>query len=290
MRSDLRKVTSRVKGRTQYAEPTLTVLLDPGHGGDDTGAVWQFPDKSLLFEKDVNLRVVQMMIDKIAPHIDVRLTRFDDRHISLRERALVPYHYDLLVSVHCNAIDRPKWDTVQGTEVYVRALEDAPSVAIAKMLVTPVAESLGITPNKNPIRSNKGLRVLSLAHQILDRFGRSRSCLAIAPNSPLDAPKGMRSFGTPAVLVELGYVTSERDRASLMATEGQRAAASAIAEVINSCAPLPSSGQAVPITITEDDHEEDLAVLEDKKEGGKKRGKGRPRKGGLDIEKLASEV
>jgi N-acetylmuramoyl-L-alanine amidase len=285
MRSDPRKRTSRVVGRTQAAETTFTVLLDPGHGGDDPGAVWQFPDNSMLFEKDVNLQVARMMIDRLAPHIDVRMTRFDDRFINLRERAVVPYHYDLLISIHCNAIDKPRQDMVQGTEVYVCSSADKVSTQIAKDLAPIVADALGITPNlPNPVRY-RNLRVLSLAAQIFDRHGRSRSCLCLAPGSTPEHPIGMRSQGTPAVLIELGYITSERDRAALMAREAQQNAAVAIAEYVNALAPPPAT--LIPVVVEGDDAEEDAEVLE-RKAGGKKRG--RRKNKGIDLDAILEEV
>jgi len=285
MRSDPRKRTSRVVGRTQAAETTFTVLLDPGHGGDDPGAVWQFPDNSMLFEKDVNLQVARMMIDRLAPHIDVRMTRFDDRFINLRERAIVPYHYDLLISIHCNAIDKPRHESVQGTEIYVADGADKVSTQIAKDLVPVVAEGLGITPNlPNPVRY-RNLRVLALAAQIFDRHGRSRSCLCLAPGSTPERPVGMRSQGTPAVLIELGYITSERDRAALMAQEAQRSVAIAIAEYVNKLAPAPTT--LIPVVVEGDDAEEDAEVLE-----AKTHGKKRPRKRskGMDLDAMLDEA
>lgn len=289
MRSDPRRRTSRVVGRMQAAETTMTVLLDPGHGGDDTGAVWQFQDGSLLFEKDVNLNVAKMAISEIAPYIDVRMTRTKDEFINLRERALVPYHYDLLVSIHCNAIEQKLWDKIQGTEVYVRSLSDKASHAIAKRLVVDVADALGITPNlPNAVRASNALRVLSLSWQILDRFGRSRSCLCLAEGCSKEDPRGALNQGTPAVLVELGYLTSERDRSSLMAKEGQMAAARAIAAVVNSLAAVPSEPE-IPVRVDGDAPEEDAELLATKVEG-KRRGRKKKAAQGINIDAIAEGV
>ena len=220
------------------AEKSLIVLLDPGHGGQDTGCVWQDQETgTLYFEKDINLDVCLRVIPHLAPNVGVRITRSSDLFISLYNRAVTPFHYDCLVSVHCNSVPAPEYDVekVAGTEVYVRSLADAKGVEIAASFLDPVAEALGITPNlPNPVRSNSNLRVLTLADRICDRFGRSNSILRRAPGDP---SRGERGHGAAALILELGYLSNSRDRKALTDPVRREACAVAIAKVINALAP-----------------------------------------------------
>ncbi len=78
------------------------VVLDPGHGGKDTGAV----GPTGLMEKDVTLDVARRVgAALIAQGIHVLLTREDDRFVTLEERTARAnaFSADLFLSIHCNA-------------------------------------------------------------------------------------------------------------------------------------------------------------------------------------------
>jgi N-acetylmuramoyl-L-alanine amidase len=91
-----------------------TVVLDPGHGGRDPGAL----GVDGLREKDVNLRLAH----KLAPRLEdagfrVVMTRADDRTLSLEERTAIAESEggDLFVSLHANASRRR---SSRGFEIY----------------------------------------------------------------------------------------------------------------------------------------------------------------------------
>lgn len=224
--------------RSYQVEPTLSVQLDAGHGGNDPGCVWEdAKTKEFTFEKDINMAVVEKVIDFLPKHIRVHTTRRADKSVSLHQRACPPYHYDLMVSIHCNSIEKAKQGTVSGMEVIVHSTQDQFIVSVAKSFLAGVSRASGIKPNNpNPIRQNSAIRILALAEKIKDRSGRSTSCLRTAPFS---AKKGEKGAGTPAVLLELGYLTSGKDRKLLLDEAKQTAIAKAIAGVIVMLAPLP---------------------------------------------------
>jgi len=83
----------------------LLVVLDPGHGGRDPGAV--SADGSVK-EKEVTLEVAKRVKQRLAsldPLVRVELTRSDDRFLALEERTAQANgtHADLFISIHCNA-------------------------------------------------------------------------------------------------------------------------------------------------------------------------------------------
>ncbi len=78
----------------------LAVIIDPGHGGDDTGAVSQG-----IVEKDLNLDVGRRIAQVLAARgIKVRLTREDDHFIPLEERVRIGNAQPgtVFVSIHFN--------------------------------------------------------------------------------------------------------------------------------------------------------------------------------------------
>jgi|TARA_R100001369_G_scaffold76156_1_gene105259 N-acetylmuramoyl-L-alanine amidase len=95
------------------------IVLDPGHGGVDPGAI----GINGIMEKDIVLEVAKEAIrlnrELFGNTLDIYLTRYNDTLISLGDRtklvkALNP---DFIISIHCNQADRRE---AQGIEVYVQ--------------------------------------------------------------------------------------------------------------------------------------------------------------------------
>lgn len=138
--------------RYPYADSGLkgrTVVLDPGHGGSDTGAI----GASGLKEKDVTLSIAQDlrgMLEKTGAK--VILTRKSDRDVSgtdtsdvreLQARADIANRSkaDLFISIHADAFDDP---SVGGTTTYFFP-KTALDVEFASDLQQQLAGSVGLT-------------------------------------------------------------------------------------------------------------------------------------------------
>lgn len=97
------------------------VCLDPGHGGDQPGAV--FHD---LMEKNINLIIAEYVLEglqAVNPEIWVGMTRTNDRTTSLQERCDFSnnMNVDCFVSIHCNAdpdTDEPGMPEAKGEEIW----------------------------------------------------------------------------------------------------------------------------------------------------------------------------
>jgi len=91
------------------------IVIDPGHGGFDSGAVGQ----SGLKESDVNLQIGKMLADSLNGKRNIKafLTRRGDYFVPLSERTVVANQYraDLFVSVHINANENR---SARGSETY----------------------------------------------------------------------------------------------------------------------------------------------------------------------------
>jgi N-acetylmuramoyl-L-alanine amidase len=108
------------------------VLIDPGHGGEESGAVGHLdPKKSRrIFEKDLSLRLATKIKDELSKSTSAYLTRSIDRAVSLQERAdqadLVKA--DLFLSIHFNSSTNAK---SHGFELYY--LDNNSNVAANKV-------------------------------------------------------------------------------------------------------------------------------------------------------------
>ncbi len=90
------------------------VVVDPGHGGHDNGAVGPNGAK----EKEITLAIAKRLAEDLRQEgLEVLLTREDDRYVTLEERAAFANenHADLFISVHCNAARDHR---LHGTETY----------------------------------------------------------------------------------------------------------------------------------------------------------------------------
>lgn len=81
------------------------VLIDPGHGGEEIGAVGYLDKKKKLYEKDLSLRLSLKIKEHLSKHTTTYLTRSLDRVVSLQERADLAdlLKADLFLSVHFNS-------------------------------------------------------------------------------------------------------------------------------------------------------------------------------------------
>ncbi|MDP0492630.1 MAG: N-acetylmuramoyl-L-alanine amidase [Verrucomicrobiota bacterium JB023] len=108
-----KKVGVKVAQSPSRASKALTIIIDPGHGGRDRGAVW-----GGVRESDLNLKVAHKLnwYLKRAGYRTV-MTRTSDRYVSLSTRAAIANRYRnaLFVSIHFNAT-RETW--VRGGETF----------------------------------------------------------------------------------------------------------------------------------------------------------------------------
>ena len=183
-----------------------TVVIDPGHGGSDPGALGKEDGKTIVEEDDVNLETALYLKDILEEAgIDVVMTRDTSKKVTLSERCEISNEADadLFVSIHSNSMEVGK-ESVNGTMVFYSVAKD-----------------------------NKSDDILSedLAENILDYL-----CDAIETKN-LGTQNGddlavINGTDAPAVLVELAFISNPEDRAKLMDSEYLEKAAYAIAEGI----------------------------------------------------------
>ena len=107
-------------GHLQAEGGSFTVVIDPGHGGRDPGAIGKRGK-----EKTINLNValkLGKLIQNNHPDVHIVYTRQKDVFVALDKRAQIANNAkaDLFISIHTNSVARGR--TVRGTETYTLGL------------------------------------------------------------------------------------------------------------------------------------------------------------------------
>jgi N-acetylmuramoyl-L-alanine amidase len=122
----LRKVS--IPLRSLFGLEVKTIVIDPGHGGEDPGAIGRLG----LKEKDITLDIARRLKRRLQGRFRVVLTREDDRTVPLRQRVEVANakRADLFISIHVNSLpDRKPLDIIE--TYYFGPPEDEATLQVA---------------------------------------------------------------------------------------------------------------------------------------------------------------
>jgi len=225
---------------TEKSEPLAewTVVIDPGHGGHDPGAIGPGGIK----EKDITLAVSKLVrnILKSTYHINVILTREDDRFIPLAKRTRLANsaNADLFISIHLNA-HRKK--AVRGIETYLlNWTNDAEALRVAarenKISIKEMKKRQGelaviLASLKRSAKRDHSLKLAYYLHNELVRAVGRRYGM---PNNGIKQALFYVLVGArmPSVLIELAYISNPKEARLLTKKTVQRIYAKAIAKAI----------------------------------------------------------
>mgnify|MGYP006128816725 FL=1 len=221
----------------------LTIVIDPGHGGKDPGTSYQ----NLISEKEIVLNFSSILKKKLEKAgYRVYLTRSADNFIKLKERVKFAKRKgaDLFISVHADA---SKYSSTRGFSVYT----------LSKKGLEREAEKVAKLENSLSVFSKKGLKGINLrdARNIKDQyyidlaFDRAKNSSTefadILVNKVeerselLTRPHRYAGFAVlkspnyPSVLVELGFITNDKDRNNFGNRNWQSSVATKFVEAIN---------------------------------------------------------
>lgn len=202
------------------AHKKMRIVVDPGHGGKDPGAV-----RSRMREKDWNLAVgkeLAALLKKAG--FEVKMTRDNDTFIALSERSKMANNFkaDLFVSVHTNA---SKNKNAHGFQVYFRSEKatDREAADVAAMeneamqyeevhynFVDALLQSLA----KNEFVNESSKLAGYVRNSVFKQPGIG---IAVNQNSSIRQANFyvLKGVNSPAILVEMGYISSTKDRARL---------------------------------------------------------------------------
>lgn len=215
-----------------------TVVIDPGHGGLDPGAI-----RNGIREKDVVLDVCRQMAEMIndLPGYRAVLTRKQDYYPSLTRRVEIARaaEGDLFLSIHCNTHRKR---SIKGMEVYFLSLQGATDRE-AKELADKenAADLVGLAPqdagNDMVVSILMDLRMT----QVLQQSSRlAEYVLASARASDVvDARRVkqarfqvLRNLAMPSALIELAYLSNPDDLRLLSKPKGRRELAELVAAAV----------------------------------------------------------
>ena len=219
-------------GYSQTGLGINTVVIDPGHGGKDPGAI--SPNNN--YEKTVVLKVSLMlgeMIQKNFPEVKVIYTRNDDRFIGLAKRAKIANDIgaDLFISIHANAIEIP---SANGFETWVLGLHKSQAaLEVAKFENSAILMEENNEQTYSEFDPNDPDAYIALSMR-QNAFLDQSLILANAIQKDSKLKLGLRNRGVkqagfmvlyratmPAVLVELGFLSNPRDEKLLISKSGQ---------------------------------------------------------------------
>jgi N-acetylmuramoyl-L-alanine amidase len=196
-------------------EPFRVVVLDPGHGGQDSGAM-----VGGLVEKELTLDVAQR-VDRLlqAQGMATVMTRMGDSYCSLAERAALTNRIPdcIMVSIHFNQGDKV---ASSGIETYYADRQVTPGGRMISWL--PFLQRTAVQlPNPESQSLAGCLQEALINHtQAVDRGTKAQQFFVIA------------KVARPAVLVEGGFLSNKEETARLASADYRDRMAGAIAEGI----------------------------------------------------------
>lgn len=221
--------------------PTLgkrTIVIDPGHGGVDPGAV------SVLgvAEKKISLDVADALrreLEKVTTY-RVLMTRSSDIFIPLESRVAFSRNSraDLFISIHADAIKNPK---IRGATVYTlsQTASDKEAAALARKEnkadliagidlqeesgdVTGILLDLAMRETMNHSARFASLLVPALEKRILLRDNSHRFAGFVVLKTP----------DVPSVLLEMGYLSNRQDAKAMVSLDGRESIVRAVGEAV----------------------------------------------------------
>jgi len=190
-----------------FAKKKKTIVLDPGHGGHDKGAL----GSDGTFEKNVTLDLARMLATELKNTYRVILTRTDDYFLNIPSRTSMANHVraDLFISIHTGG----------------SFLHQASGVTL--YFFKEISEP-ALTPNTDPFKPFKRINNRSPWSNIQNRHQTSSKILAqlmlnrineqtiFIKSGILDVSlMVLEGADMPAVCLEIGYITNPAEEKSL---------------------------------------------------------------------------
>lgn len=183
----------------------LVIVLDPGHGPADSGAV----SVANTYERDLNLAVAKYCKTYLERYnnVSVFLTHYDNsgsKKLELAERAATAANHgaDLLISIHFNSADT---NTYRGAEAYVSLLEEYEITALANSIVDQLG-NLGLKEIGVKTLKSKTGDLWTDGIRIADYYGIIR---------------GSCKQEIPSMIVEHCFINNSNDYYGFASTEAQ---------------------------------------------------------------------
>lgn len=230
---------------TRPAGTKPVILIDPGHGGIDGGAV----GSPKLIEKNVVLAIAKELQQQLIKtnRFDVRMTRSTDVFVSLDRRLRLSREHsaDLFISLHADSIADPQFvQQVRGATVYTLS-ERASDEQAQRMAEKENASDLiaGIDGSAHETGGEvKGILIDLMKRETANYsadfsstlVGKLKKTVHLSRDPQRSAAfKVLKQTQAPSVLIELGYLSHDDDQKLLGSPSWQRSTAGSIAQAVD---------------------------------------------------------
>ena len=214
--------TAPTRALQRRIDRLIVVALDPGHGGEDPGAI----GPSGLREKDVVLAVALQLRDRLnaMPNMRAMLTRDEDYFVPLHERVRKARRVqaDLFVSIHADAFITPK---ARGASVYALSERGATSTAARWMASRENAADVvgGVNLDAADATVLRAMLDMSTTAQIKDSLHVGREVLGqigkVGRLHKVDVEQAgfavLKAPDIPSILVETAFISNPEEEAKL---------------------------------------------------------------------------
>ena len=216
------------------------VVIDAGHGGHDGGATAEGKR-----EKDVVLQISKKLYKELKNEgYRVYMTRNSDRFLKLGQRTRVADKKDakVFISIHANAIaNKRRFNQVEGVETYfLQKTRDAKSQAIA------ARENASVLQGTDKLSKNVIIDSVLNGPKIIQSHKLAIDVQNSIMKNLNSKYKGVKNGGVrpapfwilvgasrPSILVEVGYMTNDKERKRLFTSSYQEEIAEGIVEGVN---------------------------------------------------------
>ncbi len=239
----LTPIQSPIASAEPLSPKNYRVVLDPGHGGSDTGATHK-DGKVTFYEKDFTLKLsIEIKRQLEQKKYPVTLTRERDQDVALNARTGLANREKakIFISIHMNAFEPGTGKKADGVETFIlNNASDASSKRLAEL------ENKGLDPTKGSELTQEREVNLILKDLTIDANLSESKRLACAIQKQLVLVTGQKARGVkqamfmvllgadmPSVLLEAGFMSSDRDRKLLNSTHGIRAMAAGIVRAVD---------------------------------------------------------
>ncbi|HLH09383.1 MAG TPA: N-acetylmuramoyl-L-alanine amidase [Terriglobales bacterium] len=217
------------------APHALTVVIDPGHGGRDTGTIGHNGLEEKRLTLDVAKRLGKLLEENLGAH--VLYTRKDDHYVSLENRSAVAKkaNSDFFISIHANSSQFPM---VNGVETYYFKSS------------SEVIENVTHDGHRGTDSSDRARRFAAAVQQALIQ-NLSTKQVSIRDRGVRTAPfVVLRDMQMPAVLAEISFISSEAGEQQLRTSAYRDRIANALYQGIahNVLPKSPEGGSVAALT------------------------------------------
>lgn len=220
-------------------ETVQKIIIDPGHGGEDEGAI----GAKGVIEKDIVLAISYRLADELKQRgYDVVLTRYSDVYVPLADRTGIANtnNGDIFVSIHVNASVR----RASGAETYYLSLKGAETVSDTVAFENRELREPDTETESNPEEGNDLLFILWEMAQT--EYLKDSARLAEQMQRAMNDMTGIRDRGVkqanlvvlrglnmPGVLVEVAFISNPSEEARLTQPSFHGRVAQALADSID---------------------------------------------------------